>query len=103
MSSDRALHPSLNRPSTLPMTAVTGRLVPGRLSEGVTMTDTVQTSTALAGVAPLDRLTAEVEKGQQLAGHFPDAEALDRGQRVYRGELSIEDARAEIDAKYSRG
>jgi len=45
---------------------------------------------------------AEVEKGQQLAGHFPDTEALERGHRVYTGETSIDDARAEIDAKYSR-
>lgn len=67
------------------------------------MTDVVQTRAALVGVASLVRLMAEVEKGQQLAGHFPNAEALDRGARVYRGELTIEDARAEIDAKYSRG
>lgn len=51
---------------------------------------------------PVDRLMAEVEKGQQLAGHFPDTEALERGHRVYTGETSIDDARAEIDAKYSR-
>jgi len=51
----------------------------------------------------LDRLMAEVEKGQQLAGHFPDVEALERARRVYRGEVTIEEARAEIDAKYSRG
>ncbi len=51
---------------------------------------------------PVDRLMAEVEKGQQLAGHFPDAEALERGRRVYTGETSIDAARAEIDAKYSR-
>ena len=49
----------------------------------------------------LDRLMAEVEKGQQLAGHFPDAEALERGRRIHRGEITIEEARAEIDAKYS--
>jgi hypothetical protein len=49
----------------------------------------------------LDRLMAEVEKGQQLAGHFPDAEALERGRRVATGETSIDDARVEIDAKYS--
>lgn len=67
------------------------------------MSNTTQTDVALAGVAPIDRLMAEVEKGQQLASHFPDAEALDRGRRVYRGELPIEEARAEIDAKYSRG
>jgi hypothetical protein len=67
------------------------------------MTDVVQTGAALVGVAPLERLMAEVEKGQQLAGHFPDAEALGRGRRVYTGETSLADARAEIHAKYSRG
>ena len=103
MTVARTLHSSVNRPSTLPATVVTGRLVPGRLSEGVSMSNTIQTGAALARVAPVDRLMAEVEKGQQLAGHFPDAEALDRGRRVYRSELTIEEARAEIDAKYSRG
>ena len=49
------------------MTAVTGRLVPGQLSEGVSMSNTIQTTTT-----PVDRMMAEVEKGQQLAGHFPD-------------------------------
>jgi len=49
----------------------------------------------------LDRLMAEVEKGQQLAGHFPDAEALERARRVYTGETSADAARAEVDAKYS--
>jgi|APMI01.1.fsa_nt_gi hypothetical protein len=80
------------------MTAVTGRLVPGQLSEGVSMSNTIQTTTT-----PVDRMMAEVEKGQQLAGHFPDAEALDRARRVYTGETSADAARAEIDAKYSRG
>jgi hypothetical protein len=67
------------------------------------MTDTERT--VLAGVAAsnLERIMAEVEKGQQLAGHFPNAEALDRGRRVYMGETSYDDARAEIDAKYLRG
>ena len=35
--------------------------------------------------------------------HFPDAEALARARRLYTGETSAEAARAEIDAKYSRG
>ncbi|SDZ48329.1 hypothetical protein [Herbiconiux ginsengi] len=49
-----------------------------------------------------DREMAMVEKGQQLAGHFPDAEALERGRRVLDGDLTVEEARAEIAAKYSR-
>ena len=80
------------------MTAVTGRLVAVQLSEGVSMSNTIQTTST-----PLDRMMAEVEKGQQLAGHFPDAEALERARRVYTGETSADAARAEIDAKYSRG
>ena len=45
---------------------------------------------------------AQVEKGQQLAGHFPSDEALDRARRVLTGEITPADARAEIDAKYAR-
>ncbi len=51
----------------------------------------------------VELIMAEIEKGQQLAGHFPNAEALDRARRVYTGELTTEDARAELDAKYARG
>jgi len=46
---------------------------------------------------------AEIEKGQQLAGHFPDAEAIDRARRVLSGETSLDQARAELAAKYSDG
>lgn len=45
----------------------------------------------------------DFDNGTQLAGHFPDAEALERARRVYTGETSADAARAEIDAKYSRG
>lgn len=43
---------------------------------------------------------ALIEKGQQLAGHFPDAEALGRARRILEGTLSPEDARAEVAAKH---
>lgn len=46
-------------------------------------------------------LLAEIEKGQQLAGHFPDADALDRAARILEGDLSAADAWAEFDAKYA--
>ena len=49
----------------------------------------------------VDREAAMVEKGQQLAGHFPDAEAMERGRRVLEGDLSADDAYAEIAAKYT--
>jgi hypothetical protein len=48
----------------------------------------------------VDREMAMVEKGQQLAGHFPNAEALERGRRVLEGELTAAEAYAAIDAKY---
>lgn len=43
----------------------------------------------------------EIEKGQQLAGHFPSEEALDRARRILTGEISPGEAYAELDAKYS--
>jgi hypothetical protein len=43
----------------------------------------------------------EIEKCQQLAGHFPSASALDRAYRILIGELTPDDARAEILAKYA--
>lgn len=50
----------------------------------------------------IDALMAQIAKGQQLAGHFPSDEALDRARRILIGETTPEDARAEIDAKYAR-
>jgi hypothetical protein len=46
---------------------------------------------------------AEIEKGQQLAGHFPDAEALDRARRVLEGRITPAQADAELAAKYRDG
>ncbi len=51
-------------------------------------------------VADVELAMAEVEKGQQLAGHFPDAEALGRARRVLTGDISPEGARAELREKY---
>ena len=47
-----------------------------------------------------DQEMAMIEKGQQLAGHFPDGDALGRARRVLEGTLSEADAYAELDAKY---
>lgn len=44
---------------------------------------------------------ALIEKGQQLAGHFPDAEALDRARRILDGRTTSVEAYAELDAKYA--
>ena len=49
----------------------------------------------------VDQAIAQMEKGQQLAGHYPDAEALDRAFRVLTGEISSNQAYAELAAKYS--
>ncbi|MFN8079401.1 MAG: hypothetical protein U0Q19_07535 [Kineosporiaceae bacterium] len=43
---------------------------------------------------------AEIDKGQQLAGHFPDDEALDRARAVFRGEITEQEALAQLAAKY---
>ena len=43
---------------------------------------------------------AMIEKGQQLAGHFPDDEALARARQVLDGTRTEDDALAEIAAKY---
>lgn len=63
----------------------------------------------MAAVAPglerpidVENVMAEIEKGQQLAGHFPDGEALERARRVLVGETSIEDARDELRRKYAQ-
>lgn len=47
---------------------------------------------------PVDvvNVMAEIEKGQQLAGHFPDGDALERARRVLVGEIAEEDAMREI-------
>lgn len=44
----------------------------------------------------VENVMAEIEKGQQLAGHFPDADALARARRVLTGEISEEDAMREV-------
>jgi len=48
----------------------------------------------------VDQDMAMIEKGQQLAGHFPDADALGRARRVLEGTLSEADAYAVLDAKH---
>lgn len=50
----------------------------------------------------VDEAMAQIEKGQQMAGHFPDAAALDRARRVLTGEMTRDDAIAEIKRKYDQ-
>lgn len=40
----------------------------------------------------IEQSMALIEKAQQLAGHFPDAEALDRARQILEGTTSPEDA-----------
>lgn len=51
----------------------------------------------------VENVMAEIEKGQQLAGHFPDADALSRARRVLVGEISEEDAMREIRQAFHQG
>lgn len=46
--------------------------------------------------ADVSRNLALIEKGQQLAGHFPSDADLDRARRVLTGELTPDAARAEM-------
>ena len=48
------------------------------------------------------RHLAEIQKGQQLAGHEPSDEALQRAERVLDGELTVEEARAELHARFRK-
>ncbi|KQO64222.1 hypothetical protein BIU98_00575 [Curtobacterium sp. MMLR14_010] len=60
----------------------------------------IKTEHDTARTIDVEQEMALVEKGQQLAGHFPDAEALGRARRILEGTLSPEDARAEVAAKH---
>ncbi|TFB96262.1 MULTISPECIES: hypothetical protein [unclassified Cryobacterium] len=42
----------------------------------------------------------EIEKTAELAGHEPNAANMDRCRRILRGELTLEEAHAEIESKY---
>lgn len=53
-----------------------------------------------SGRSSTARSLALIEKGQELAGHHPSSEALDRARRVLDGEISAERARIELAEKY---
>lgn len=46
--------------------------------------------------ADVSRNLALIEKGQQLAGHFPSGSDHDRARRILSGELAPDAARAEM-------
>lgn len=45
-------------------------------------------------------LMLEIERGQQVAGHFPSREALHRAEMVLDGHITVDQAFAELDAKF---
>lgn len=65
------------------------------------MTQTTTGRRTFAG-AELEDALAHIEKGQQLAGHFPDAEALDLARRILEGVVTPEEGRAEMHAALNR-
>ncbi|TFC06552.1 hypothetical protein [Cryobacterium sp. MDB2-33-2] len=50
--------------------------------------------------AEIESRLVEIEKSAELAGHEPNQANIDRCRRILRGELSLEEAHAEIEAKY---
>jgi hypothetical protein len=60
----------------------------------------IRTEQNTARTIDVDQEMALVEKAQQLAGHFPDAEALGRARRILEGTMTEDEARAEVAAKY---
>lgn len=50
----------------------------------------------------VEQSLALIEKGQQLAGHFPDAEDMEAARRILTGEVTAEEARAEMNEKLAR-
>lgn len=42
-----------------------------------------------------------IEKSQQMTGHFPTREDLDRARRVLDGSITLEQAFEELDANFS--
>ncbi|WP_262495449.1 helix-turn-helix domain-containing protein [Paeniglutamicibacter gangotriensis] len=59
-------------------------------------------SLATVNSPSIDQTLALIEKGQQLAGHHPSSEAIDRARRVLDGTTDVIAARAELAAKYQR-
>ena len=58
----------------------------------------VSTGVLHASASDVHRNLALIEKGQQLAGHFPSDSDLDRARRILTGELAPEAARIEMRA-----
>lgn len=48
----------------------------------------------------LENKLAMIEKGQQLAGHFPSTDDLEAARRILTGETTYEDEMADFDQKF---
>lgn len=59
------------------------------------------TKPAMSERLDVEQALALIEKGQQLAGHFPDDDALSRARAVFSGESTEAEAIAELDATYA--
>lgn len=61
----------------------------------VAMTDVTHVLADDGRIIDVEQALAAIEKGQQLAGHFPSAEDMDAARRILTGEMSP--AEAEVD------
>jgi hypothetical protein len=50
----------------------------------------------------VEQAMAVIEKGQQLAGHFPSAETMARARQVLTGEVTPDAARVEMHKALAR-
>jgi len=74
----------------------------GRAIADVDVTARPATSRRRVSARSRTQALAEIEKGQQLAGHKPSVEALKRAGRVLDGDLTIAEAHAELDAMFHK-
>ena len=95
-------HPSPNRPSTLPATVVTGRLVLGQLTEGVSMSNTIQTTIAPAESARRIALEQAEHSGEMEGLHITPATRAD-GEEYAAGRIDIDEFGARVRSRYGLG
>jgi hypothetical protein len=74
-----------------------------RLTKGTVMTVTATHAVAEDGrVIDVEQSLAAIEKGQQLAGHFPSAEDMEAARKILTGEITPEEAEADLQAALAR-
>jgi hypothetical protein len=65
----------------------------------MTMTQSTHVAKEVLTPDEVEARLVEIDKGQQMAGHFPDADSLGRARRILIGEITLDEAFAEIDTK----